>query len=288
MPSLNGINFELKAFSQTDTLSYSKDALMATRIFQINWEDRDAFLLALVGQSSTAGNVISRTLGQEFGGTEFPLICNRATARGNGKLTITSSGEAIFDKAIVTAEYAAIKPDEEEVFEDPITGELSRPITTTIDFTTEILAVPGGKFTAAGKTIKESFAVLIPKTNINVTFRNVPFSIFTAGTPDDNVSVMAKINDKGGKINSDNPTWIAGRIFTGIETLMFNGATATRETPVFKGELLESPWTVNYSFTHKRQGWNTIYDPDVGSRFSDVTPPPFLNTTFKDIQIKYT
>jgi len=284
MASLNGIEFQLRPGS--DSISYSKDGLSATRIFNIKWDDRDAMLLALVGKSSSSGALINRSIGQPFGGTDFPLFCTQAVSRGIGKITITSEGVASYDRAFITAQYSQIRPDEEEVPENNETGDLIRPITTSIDFTTEILSVPGGTFTANSKKIKNSFPVLVPKTNINITFRNIPFSSY-ASTLNSTDSIEDRIEGKQGRVNSDLPTWIAGRNFVDPETLMFNGASATRETPVFKGELLESPWTVNMSFTHKPRGWNKVYNPADPDNWFAVTPAPFKLVTMKDLQVKY-
>ena len=280
---LNGISFELVSKVKQDTLSYSRDGAGSTRVYRTAWSTRETFLKSLVGFSTGAGSEVNRTLGLDFGSSVFDLRCSNAVAVGEGCPSLNSDGSAEYDNAIITATFSPVPIDEKENPENDA-GDLFLPISTSIDFTSEILAVPGGTFTVDAKVRKESIAVPIPKTNINVVFKNVPASKYYSTFTSTN-SIEDLIVAKQGKVNSDEPSWIAGFNFVDPETLKFNGASVQGEKGVLKGTLLNRPLTISMSFSHKPQGWNTLYTP---TGFKAITPKILSSVTMKDLQIIYT
>ena len=283
--TLNGVTFELVSKVKQDTLSYSSDGAGSTRVYRLAWSDREVCLKSLVGFSTGAGNDVNRTLGLDFGSSIFDLRCSSATAVGQGCPTLISDGSAEYDEVIITAIFSPVPIDEKDnPFNDA--GELFLPISTSIDFTTELLSIPGGTFTVGGKKRNEFISVPVPRSNITVTFKNVPASKYFS-TANSTNSIEDLIVAKQGKVNSDLPDWIAGRNFVDPETMFFNGASVQNEKGVLKGSLLNRPLTINMSFSHKPNGWNTIFVPGIPGTWDTVTPRIVETATLKDLQIKY-
>jgi hypothetical protein len=280
---LDGVSYELASKSQQDSISYSRDGASAQRVYRIAWSNREAFLESLVGSSTESGGEVNRKLGLDFGSSKFDLRCSNATAVGQGCPSLNSDGSASYDEALVTATFSPVPIDEKD---NPLNeqGELFLPISTSIDFNIDLLSIPGGTFTVAGKKRNEFISVPVPRSNITVVFKNVPASKYYSTTSSTD-AIEDLIVAKQGKSNTDLPDWIAGRNFVDPETLLFNGASVSGEKGVLKGSIKNRPLTVSMSFTHKPHGWNTIFIPGTG--WSAVTPNIVETTTLKDLQIKY-
>lgn len=240
MGTLNGINYD--ELDGSNTLQFSPDGIVGIRLFQIDWDDRIAFVEALLGYTNAMGHLPIRTNAQQFPDYER-LYCQNAGIKGHGLLDVAGQ-EARYDFARVTAEYRpwaySSSNAEDDDYDEDLEANMAR-WEEVHEYGAEVLSIPGSEF---------FWAVGPPGVAVDT-----PVGLFVAVT-DYTFSSNAEpelrrvaIRNAVGKVN-DAP-WMGAP----AGYVLFLGASA-RRTVTSQGI---GAWEITYRFRELGRSWNEFH-----------------------------
>lgn len=239
--TIDGINYE--ELHGSGNLEINNDSAIGTRIFHVDWDDRNSFIAALMGGYITSGDNVIYTYKKSFPGYPI-LLASRVRVEGVGVMSCGTNGDFSYEFARVECTY---EPKDEEQG----TNEVNVLATEEMDAGFETIDFPPMSFMFAGSARIISEGVSAGKryviTRHTLTEEKSP------------TNKKALIQEKTGKINSDT--------FLDVDPLklLYTGAR-TRRVITASGE---QPYKIVHTFLeisdtdasgNDDANWNRLYD----------------------------
>jgi hypothetical protein len=259
MGTLSGI--EYSELEGSGRLVYTDDGVRGTRIFVVDWQEREAFCGALLGYASAVGHSPVRRQAAKFPGFDY-LYCQNAESAGLGR---ASQGDEMisYAKAKIVAEYAPLNfgsstSETDDYDDDEEEGRLH--LEEVWDFAGEMVSVPGEQFTYSdtGDGLVEPVGVIVGTVELGLSSECEPELPREA------------IRSCLGKVNSS--AWYGAQ----AGHVLFLGAAARRVITAAGARA----WQISYRFRERQISWNKRLR---GGEWVAVSPSPYQSCDFSVI-----
>lgn len=244
--NIGGIDFEEP--EESGELDIGGGEARGTRVFHVDWNDRNVFITELMGGVITNGENEIYTNPKSFPGFNA-IRCRQVNVRGLGTMSAAGNGDFVYPFAKITATYRLKDDDDDNQTNEDIVLKTEEMDFSFDEHDIEPMTV---RFSGTGRELSEKLEGV--KRSILITH-----TITEEKSPTDKKSI---IRLKAGKINTDT--------FLGVEAgkLLYMGAK-TRRVILASGE---QPYKITHTFIERvdaswLEDWDSVVDGSIDPRW---------------------